>query len=58
MPRAVRFERYGGVEVLDVVDVEAPTPGDGQMAGAGQGSRDQPVRQQAPLRHVPGGDPA
>ncbi len=31
MPRAVRFEQYGGVEVLDVVDVEAPEPGDGQM---------------------------
>src|SRR5579875_3626385 len=30
MPRAVRFERYGGVEVLDVVDVEAPTPAEGQ----------------------------
>ncbi len=29
--RAVRFERYGGVEVLDVVDVEEPVPGDGQM---------------------------
>ena len=31
MPRAVRFERYGGVEVLDVVDVEAPTPAEGQL---------------------------
>lgn len=31
MPRAVRFEQYGGVEVLDVVDVEPPEPGDGQM---------------------------
>ncbi len=31
MPRAVRFEQYGGVEVLDVVDVAAPQPGDGQM---------------------------
>src|ERR1700748_2239771 len=27
MPRAVRFERYGGIDVLDVVDVPAPVPG-------------------------------
>jgi len=31
MPRAVRFEQYGGVEVLDVVEVDPPEPGDGQM---------------------------
>ncbi len=31
MPRAVRFADYGGVEVLDVVEVEAPEPGDGQL---------------------------
>jgi NADPH:quinone reductase-like Zn-dependent oxidoreductase len=31
MPRAVRFERYGGVEVLDVVEVDPPEPGDGQL---------------------------
>src|SRR6201994_3291153 len=31
MPRAVRFERYGGIDVLDVVDVPAPTPGPGQL---------------------------
>ncbi len=31
MPRAVRFEQYGGVEVLNVVDVEPPTLGDGQL---------------------------
>jgi len=31
MPRAVRFEQYGGVDVLDVVDVEPPEPGDGQL---------------------------
>ncbi len=31
MPRAVRFEQYGGVDVLDVVDVEPPQLGDGQM---------------------------
>jgi len=28
--RAVRFDHYGGVEVLEVVDVERPVPGDGQ----------------------------
>jgi NADPH:quinone reductase-like Zn-dependent oxidoreductase len=31
MPRAVRFEQYGGVEVLNVVDVEPPELGDGQL---------------------------
>ena len=31
MSRAVRFEQYGGVEVLDVVDVPMPTPAPGQV---------------------------
>lgn len=31
MTRAVRFEKYGGVEVLDVVEVEPPELGDGQL---------------------------
>jgi NADPH:quinone reductase-like Zn-dependent oxidoreductase len=31
MPRAVRFERYGGVDVLEVVDVDPPEPGDEQI---------------------------
>jgi NADPH:quinone reductase-like Zn-dependent oxidoreductase len=31
MPRAVRFDEYGGVDVLEVVDVEAPVPGPGQL---------------------------
>jgi NADPH:quinone reductase-like Zn-dependent oxidoreductase len=31
MPRAVRFDHYGGVEVLDVVEVDAPRPGKGQV---------------------------
>jgi NADPH:quinone reductase-like Zn-dependent oxidoreductase len=31
MPRAVRFERYGGVDVLQVVDVERPIPGPGEV---------------------------
>jgi NADPH:quinone reductase-like Zn-dependent oxidoreductase len=30
MPRAVRFDHYGGVEVLKVVDVERPVPAEGQ----------------------------
>jgi hypothetical protein len=29
MPRAVRFDRYGGLEVLQVVEVERPKPGIG-----------------------------
>ena len=27
MPRAVRFERYGGIDVLNVMEVERPVPG-------------------------------
>ena len=29
--RAVRFDRYGGIDVLDVVEVPAPVPGPGQL---------------------------
>jgi NADPH:quinone reductase-like Zn-dependent oxidoreductase len=31
MARAVRFDRYGGIEVLQVVDVDTPAPGPGQL---------------------------
>ncbi len=31
MPRAVRFDHYGDVDVLNVVDVERPTPGPDQV---------------------------
>ena len=31
MPRAVRFNNYGGLEVLQVVEVERPKPGPGQL---------------------------
>ena len=31
MPRAVRFDRYGDADVLDVVDVERPVPGPGEV---------------------------
>ena len=31
MPRAVRFDQYGGLEVLKVVDVDRPTPGPGKV---------------------------
>ncbi len=29
--RAVRFDHYGGIDVLDVVDVPAPVPGPGEL---------------------------
>ena len=29
--KAVRFDRYGDIEVLQVVDVPDPSPGDGQV---------------------------
>jgi NADPH:quinone reductase-like Zn-dependent oxidoreductase len=31
MPKAVRFEEYGGVEVLNLVEVPMPEPGPGQV---------------------------
>jgi len=31
MPRAVRFEEYGGIDVLKVVEVPHPVPGPGQV---------------------------
>jgi NADPH:quinone reductase-like Zn-dependent oxidoreductase len=31
MPRAVRFDEYGGIDVLKVVDVDLPEPGPGQL---------------------------
>jgi len=31
MPQAVRFDQYGGIDVLQVVDVERPVPGPGQV---------------------------
>lgn len=31
MPKAVRFEEYGGVDVLNVVEVPMPEPGQGQV---------------------------
>ncbi len=31
MPRAVRFDQYGGLEVLKVVEIERPIPGPGKV---------------------------
>jgi len=31
MPKAVRLEQYGGIEVLQVVEVDRPNPGTGQV---------------------------
>src|SRR5215469_3641995 len=31
MPRAVKFNNYGGIEVLQVVDVDRPKPGTGKV---------------------------
>jgi NADPH:quinone reductase-like Zn-dependent oxidoreductase len=31
MPRAVRFDKYGGIEVLQVVEVDRPSPGPGKV---------------------------
>jgi NADPH:quinone reductase-like Zn-dependent oxidoreductase len=31
MPQAVRYEEFGGIDVLKVVEVERPVPGAGQV---------------------------
>ena len=31
MPKAVRFENYGGIDVLKIEDVPRPVPGEGQV---------------------------
>src|ERR1700686_1736462 len=31
MPKAVRYDEFGGIEVLRVKEVERPVPGDGQV---------------------------
>lgn len=31
MPKAVRFENYGGADVLEIEDVPRPVPGEGQV---------------------------
>jgi len=31
MPRAVRFDHYGGVDVLQVVEIDQPHPGPGEV---------------------------
>ncbi len=31
MPKAVRFDEYGGVDVLHVVEIDRPVPGRGQV---------------------------
>src|ERR1700755_1798995 len=30
-PRAVKFDHFGGVDVLDIVEVDRPSPGIGQV---------------------------
>ena len=31
MPKAVRYDEFGGIDVLQVDEVERPVPGDGQV---------------------------
>ena len=31
MPKAVKFDRYGGIDTLYIADVERPVPGEGQV---------------------------
>jgi hypothetical protein len=32
MPKAVRYDKFGGIDVLRVDEAERPVPGDGQDA--------------------------
>jgi NADPH:quinone reductase-like Zn-dependent oxidoreductase len=49
MPRAVRFDTYGGIDVLKVVEVDRPVPGPGQvlvqMRAAGVNPGEAAIRQ-------------
>ena len=42
MAKAVRFDRYGGTDVLYIADVDIPVPGGGRGRRAGEGGRHQP----------------
>ena len=42
MPRAVRFDHYGGLEVLQVVEVPRPVPGPGKVLVRVKASRINP----------------
>ena len=61
MPRAVKFERYGGVDVLRVVEVDRPMPGPEQvlirMKAAGINPGEAAIREgalrQAVARDIP-----
>ena len=48
MSRAVRFDEYGGIDVLNVVEVAGPGSRPGPAAGPRQGGRDQPGRGEDP----------
>jgi NADPH:quinone reductase-like Zn-dependent oxidoreductase len=58
MPKAVRFEEYGGVEVLNVVEVPMPEPGPGQVLvkvkTAGINPGEAKVREGLPRTHSHG----
>jgi NADPH:quinone reductase-like Zn-dependent oxidoreductase len=49
MPRAVRYDEYGGIDVLHVAEVQRPAPGDGQVLvrvkAAGINPGEAPVRE-------------
>jgi hypothetical protein len=41
MARAVKFETYGGIDVLEVVEVEQPVPRAGRGGRQSQGNQHQ-----------------
>jgi len=58
MPKAVRFEEYGGVDVLHVVDVPRPEPGPGQVLVRVKAAGINPARpRSAPVCCTPAGPP-
>jgi NADPH:quinone reductase len=50
--KAVRFDRYGGIEVLQVADVPMPEPSHDEALVKGQGRVNQPRRGEDPRRAV------
>ena len=58
MPRAVRFDEYGDIDVLKVVEVPRPVPGSGQVLvkvmAAGINPGEASIRKGLLRRHVAG----
>ena len=58
MPKAVRYDEFGGIDVLRVDEVERPVPGDGQVLVRVKAAGINPARpRSAPVCCTPAGPP-